>query len=139
MFINHVVLPFDHFVAQKKVFNSQRYSFSSILTGVDIYIHTGKYMQNVSNCLKNRKIATKLLPNVTMLCSGFTEQCYFSYKGVQERFCSFTIHCNLSFAYIAVRDLQSSQRNASVRTFTPIGWYFFCTTNCSRVLARGRW
>ena len=27
----------------------------------------------------------------------------------------FTIHCNPSLAYIAVRDLQSSQRNASVQ------------------------
>ena len=33
-----------------------------------------------------------------------------------------TIHCNPSIAYIAVRDLQSSQRNASV--VTPIGWQF---------------
>ena len=28
----------------------------------------------------------------------------------------FTIHCNPSLAYIAVRDLQSSQRNASVQS-----------------------
>ena len=28
----------------------------------------------------------------------------------------FTIHCNPSLAYIAVRDIQSSQRNASVQS-----------------------
>ena len=32
-------------------------------------------------------------------------------QGVQEKLCFFTIHCNHSLAYIAVRDLQSSQRN----------------------------
>ena len=42
-------------------------------------------------------------------------------QGVQEKLCFFTIHCNPSIAYIAVRDFQSSQRN----TVTPIGWDFF--------------
>ena len=37
-------------------------------------------------------------------------------QGVQEKLCFFTIHCNPSPAYIAVRDLQSSQRNASVQS-----------------------
>ena len=37
-------------------------------------------------------------------------------EGVQEKLCFFTIHCNPSLAYIAVRDLQSSQRNASVQS-----------------------
>ena len=41
--------------------------------------------------------------------------------GVQEKLCFLlTIHCNPSLAYIAVRDLQSSQRNASVQSL--IGW-----------------
>ena len=37
-------------------------------------------------------------------------------QGVQEKCCFFTIHCNPSLAYIAVRDLQTSQRNASVQS-----------------------
>ena len=49
----------------------------------------------------------------------------------------FTIHRNPSIAYIAVRDLQSSQRNASVQSLLLAG--NFCTTNSSRVLARERW
>ena len=36
--------------------------------------------------------------------------------GVQENLCFFTIHCNPSIAYIAVKDLQCSQRNASVQS-----------------------
>ena len=32
---------------------------------------------------------------------------------VQEKLCFFKIHCNPSLAYIAVRGLQSSQRNTS--------------------------
>merc|ERR1712049_5940 len=49
----------------------------------------------------------------------------------------FTIHSNPSLAYIAVRELQSSQRNASVQSLLLAG--SFCTTNDSRVLARERW
>ena len=37
-------------------------------------------------------------------------------QGVREKLCFFPIHCNPSLAYIAVRDLQSSQRNASVQS-----------------------
>ena len=37
-------------------------------------------------------------------------------QGVQENLCFFTIHCNPSLVYIVVRDLQSSQRNASVQS-----------------------
>ena len=52
----------------------------------------------------------------------------------------FTIHCSPSLAYIAVRDLQSSQRNTSVHlyshSYSPV---IFCTTNSRRVLARERW
>ena len=47
--------------------------------------------------------------------------------------CFFTIHCNPSLPYIAVRDLQ---RNASVKSLLLV---FFCTTNSSRVLAREMW
>ena len=42
-----------------------------------------------------------------------------------------------SFAYIAVRDLQSSQRNASVQSLLLA--VNFCTINSCRVLARERW
>ena len=37
-------------------------------------------------------------------------------QGVQEKLCFFTIDCNPSLAYIAVRALQSSQRNVSVQS-----------------------
>ena len=48
-----------------------------------------------------------------------------------------TIHLNPYLAYIAVRNLQSSQRNAIV--YRHSYWLvIFCTTNSSRVLARGR-
>ena len=58
-------------------------------------------------------------------------------QGVQEKLCIFTIHCNPFLAYIAVRDLQSSRRNASVQSLLLAG--HFCTNNSSRVLARERW
>ena len=48
-----------------------------------------------------------------------------------------TIHCNPSLTYVAVRDLQSSQRNASVQQLLLAG--NFCKTNSSRELARERW
>ena len=48
-------------------------------------------------------------------------------QGVQEKLCFFTFHCNPSLAYIAVRDLQSSQRNVSVQSLLLAG--HFCTTN----------
>ena len=48
-----------------------------------------------------------------------------------------TIHCNPSLAYIAERDFQSSQRNASEQSLLLAGKS--CTTNSSRVLARERW
>ena len=57
--------------------------------------------------------------------------------GCSGKMCFFTIHCNPSFANIALRDLQSSQRIASVQHSY---WLvIFCTTNSSRVLARERW
>ena len=56
-------------------------------------------------------------------------------QGVQEKLCFFTIPCNPS---LAVRDLQSSQRNASVQSLLLAG-NFFCSTNSSLLLARERW
>ena len=44
-------------------------------------------------------------------------------QGVQEFF--FTIHRNPSLAYIAVRDLQSSQRNASVQSLLLAGNFLY--------------
>ena len=45
-------------------------------------------------------------------------------QSFQEKLCFFfTIHCNPSLAYIAVRDLQSSQRNASVRSLLLAGHF----------------
>ena len=41
---------------------------------------------------------------------------FFYVHGVQEILYFFTIHCNPSLAYFAVRDLQSSQRNASIQS-----------------------
>ena len=47
-------------------------------------------------------------------------------QGVQEKLCFFPIHCNPSLAYIAVRDLQSSQRNASVQSLLLLAGIFLC-------------
>ena len=41
--------------------------------------------------------------------------CYAYVQGVQEKNCFFTIHCNPSLAFIAVRDLRSSHCKASVQ------------------------
>ena len=46
-------------------------------------------------------------------------------QGVQEKMCFFTIHCNLSLAYIAVRDFQSSQLNASVQSLLLAGKFLY--------------
>ena len=46
-------------------------------------------------------------------------------QGVQEKLWFFTIHCNPSLTYIAVRDLQSSQRNASVQALLHFGGVIF--------------
>ena len=46
-------------------------------------------------------------------------------QGVQEKLCFFTIHCNPSLAYIDVRDLQSSRRNASVQSLLLAGISFY--------------
>ena len=46
-------------------------------------------------------------------------------QGVQEKLCFFTIHCNPCHAYIAVRDRQSSQRNASVQSLLLAGNFLY--------------
>ena len=46
-------------------------------------------------------------------------------QGVQEKLCFFTIHCNPSLAYISVRDIQSSQRNASVQSLLLAGNFLY--------------
>ena len=42
-------------------------------------------------------------------------------EGFQGKMSFFTIHCNPFLAYLAVRDLQSSQRNASVQSLLLAG------------------
>ena len=46
-------------------------------------------------------------------------------QGVQEKLCFFTIHCNPSLANIAVRALQSSQRNVSVQLLILAGNFLY--------------
>ena len=52
---------------------------------------------------------------MTQFCTQYEKQ------GIQEKLRFFTIHCNPSLAYIAVRDFQSSQRNASVQSLLLAG------------------
>ena len=57
-----------------------------------------------------------------------------------EKMCFFTIHCNHSLVYIAVRDLQSPQRNASMQSLLLASNFFsklsrmlvmrVCESNC---------
>ena len=46
-------------------------------------------------------------------------------QGVQEKKCFFTIYCNPSLAYIAVRDLQSSHRKANVQSLPLAGNFLY--------------
>ena len=46
-------------------------------------------------------------------------------QGVQEKLCFFTIHCSPSLAYIAIRDLQRFQRNASVQSLLLAGNFLY--------------
>ena len=48
-------------------------------------------------------------------------KCHQVVQGVQEKLCFFTIQYNPSLAYIAVRDLQSSQRSVSVQSLLLAG------------------
>ena len=54
-------------------------------------------------------------------------------QGVQQKVCFFTIHYIPSLAYIAVRDLQGFQRNASVFSHLLAGNFLY---NQSRVLGK---
>ena len=59
-------------------------------------------------------------------------------QGVQKKLCFFTIHCNPSLAYIAVRDLLQALN--AMRVYSHSYWLvIFCTANSSRVLAREMW
>ena len=51
--------------------------------------------------------------------------CATDIQAVQEKLCFFKIHCNPSLASIAVRDLQSSQRNASVQSLLLAGNFLY--------------
>jgi len=46
-------------------------------------------------------------------------------QGVQEKLCFFKILCNHSLAFIAVKDLQSSHRNASVQSLQLAGNFLY--------------
>ena len=72
-----------------------------------IILSTG-WLKVLQDWLKGTK------PRHSFFASGFTPNVKRKVQGVQEKLCFFTIHCIPSFAYIAVRDLQSFQRNASV-------------------------
>ena len=53
-------------------------------------------------------------------------RCYYNIHGVQEKLCFFSINCTPSrLAYIAVRDLQSSQRIASVQSLLLAGNFLY--------------
>ena len=70
--------------------------------------------------LCGKRWAIEMLPHLK------TELLLKEVQGVHEKLCFFTIYCNASLAYIAVRPLQSSQRNASVKSLLLV---IFCTTN----------
>ena len=48
-----------------------------------------------------------------------------SYRVFRKKLCFFIIHCNPSFAYIAVGGLLSSQRNASVQSLLLAGNFLY--------------
>ena len=58
-------------------------------------------------------------------------------QGVQEKLFLFRIHCNPSFAYIAVRVFQGSQRNASVQSLPFAGIFFVQPIEAECWRARG--
>ena len=51
--------------------------------------------------------------------------CVFKYRVFRKNCVFFTIQCNPSLAYIAVRELQSSQRNASVQSLLLAGNFLY--------------
>ena len=75
-------------------------------------------------------LSTPLLPPLWVLSHKElfrSKQVYESVRvqGVQEKlWVFFTIHCNPSLTYIVVRDLQSSQHNASVQSLLLAGNFF---------------
>ena len=70
------------------------------------------------------------------LCYRWFPYCHFQQcTGCSGKIVFFHIHCNPSLAHIAVRDYQSSQRNASVQSLLLAGNFFY-TANNSRVLTR---
>ena len=50
---------------------------------------------------------------------------YMSTTGCSWKIVFFSIHCNPSLAFIAVRDLQSSQHNASVQSLLLAGNFLY--------------
>ena len=70
-----------------------------------------------TSAVQHAKQPCKLNPSVKCYVRAFVQ-------GVQEIF-FFTIHCNPSLAYIAVRDPQSSQRNAIVQSLLLAGDFLY--------------
>ena len=58
------------------------------------------------------------------LAAGVKDRNY-KYRVLRKNCVFFTIHCNSSLAYIAVRDLQSSQRSASVQSLLFTGNFLY--------------
>ena len=70
-----------------------------------------KFINKISLQCFCQQILVYLLFYYTTRCSG--------------KIVFFTIHCNPSLAYIAVRDLQSSRRNASVQSLLLAGNFLY--------------
>ena len=74
------------------------------------------------------------IKNLYLIVVGYPN--YYKWTtGCSGKMCFFTIHCNPSFAYIAVREALNAMRMYSHSYWLVI----FCTSNSSRVLARERW
>ena len=100
-----------------------------------------------SKVLFNEPLIINLMKDVRCGCGVAATFCvfyrlsnalYVTYRLFWKKCVFFTIHWNSFLAYIAVIDLKSSQRNASVQSLILAGNFFF-TTNSSRVLAREKW
>ena len=79
-----------------------------------------------------RNVSTnpKFAPQMNIIIRKTTIDTFLNeYTGCSGKNVFFTIHYNPSLAYIAVRDLQSAQRNAGVQSLLLVG--NFCTTNSS--------
>ena len=53
------------------------------------------------------------------------EKMHMDIQDVRDKLCSFIINCKPSLAYIAVRDLQSSQRNVSEQSLLLDGNFLY--------------